>query len=272
VQSVRRFALAALIVFAGCGDSGHPTVSARVVSTAAAKTTQASTARISEKISATGNGDSLGDGSTSGVVDSRHRNASIAFDLSPLAKATGDDPNVVKGRVVYLGANAFVTSPAITSRLPTGRRWIELTKRQAETTGGPTGGVSGTGTLDLTKPVDHLRAAVGDTERLGAETVNGVPTTHYRTHIDYRLYIPLVPRDQRATFTKAVEKLDSTLGSTRFPAEVWIAADGTIRRHKGLIEGRGLKIEYTLDLTAVGKPVHIVQPPAIRVLDGRKPP
>jgi hypothetical protein len=272
VQSVRRLALAVLIVFAGCGDSNHPITSARVVSTAAAKTTQASTARVSEEITGTLNGESLGDGSLSGVVDSRHRNASIVLDLSPLAKADGTNPDSLKGRLVYLGQNAFLSSPALGSRLPAGRHWIEVTRRQLEGSGGPSGNLSGIGTLDATKPVDHLRAAVGDTERLGAEDVNGADTTHYRTHVDYRLYVPLIERSSRAALEKMVTKLDGTLGETRFPVEVWIARDGTIRRTKGLIEGRGLKLEYTLDLRAIGKPLRIAQPPATRVLDGRKPP
>jgi hypothetical protein len=53
--------------------------------------------------------------------------------------------------------------------------------------------------------------------------------------------------------------------------EAWIARDGTVRRVKGVIEGRGLKLEYTLDLTAIGKPVRLDPPPAARVLDAREP-
>jgi hypothetical protein len=38
-----------------------------------------------------------------------------------------------------------------------------------------------------------------------------------------------------------------------------------------LLRRRGLKPEYTLDLTAIGKPVRLDPPPAARVLDARKP-
>jgi hypothetical protein len=265
VEGVRRFALAALVVLAGCGDSSHPTVSARVVSTAAAKTTRASTARISERITGTLNGESLGDGALSGVVDSRHGRASIVLDLSALARATS--ASFGKGRLVFAGNDAFVTGPAIVAKLRAGRRWVRVTRRQASGSGG-----SGLGSLDATRPVDHLRAAVGKTEVLGRETIDGVSTKHYRTHVDYRLYLPLVPRDRRATLENAVALLQRTLSTTRFPVEVWIAPDGTIRRTTGVIDGRGAHLEYTLDLTAIGKPVRIVEPPATLVLDGRKPP
>jgi hypothetical protein len=169
---------------------------------------------------------------------------------------------------VFEGPNAFVTGPAIVSRLPAARRWVEVTVDQASASG--TAG--GLGTLDATKPVDHLRAAVGETEVLGTEAVNGVSAKHYRTHVDYRLYLSLVARNRRAALEKALAKLEGTLSDTRVPVEVWIAPDGTIRRTKGTIEGRGVKLEYTLDLSAIGERVRIAQPPAIRVLDGRKPP
>ena len=269
---MRRVALAAVILLAGCGDSNHPTVSARVVSAAAAKTTRAGTARIAERITGTLHGESLGEGSAAGIVDSRHRNAALTFDLSPLAKADGSDPDSLKGELVYLGPNAFLSSRAIEARLPGGRRWIEVTRRQREGSGGASGNLSSIGTLDATKPVDHLRAAVGDTERLGPEDAAGTPTTHYRTHVDYRLYVPLVPRNRRASAERMVAKLEDTLGDTRFPVDVWIARDGTIRRTDGVIEGRGVKLEYTLYLSEVGTPAPIARPPARRVLDGRKPP
>ena len=38
-----------------------------------------------------------------------------------------------------------------------------------------------------------------------------------------------------------------------------------------VIEGRGLKLEYTLELTAIGKPVRLAPPPPTRVLDVREP-
>ena len=252
---------------AGCGGSSHPNTSARVVSTAAARTTQASTARVTEKVTGTLNGRPLGDGAVTALADGRHQLAAAAFDLTPLAHAAGEDPRALKGRLVYLGQNVFLTDGTITSKLPHGRRWIEVTRGQAAQT---TSRLAAVGLVDITKPVDHLRAAIGHTERLGSETVNGSPTTHYRTSVDYRLYVPLVRRSRGAT-TSGVAKLENALGETRFPIEVWIAADGTIRRAKGVIEGRGLKLEYTLELTAIGKPVRINPPPAVRVLDGRKP-
>jgi hypothetical protein len=254
--------------FAGCGDPQHPTTPARVVSTAAAKTTHAGTVRLADKLTGTLNGNSLGEGAVTALADARRQRAAVAFDLTPLAKAAGARPRSLRGMVVYLGPDAFLTDGAITSRLPSGRRWIEVTRGQAEQASGRLAAV---GLIDVTKPVDHLRAAIGTTERVGTDTVNGARTTHYRTQVDYRLYVPLVPRNRRAAVARAVSRIESSYGATRFPVDVWIGPDGTIRRAEGAIEGRGLKLEYTLDLTAIGRPVQIIQPPRIRVLDARKP-
>lgn len=253
----------------GCGDSKHPTVSARVVSTAAAKTTHAGTVRLADELTGTLNGNSLGEGAVTALADAPHRSAAVAFDLTPLAKAAGARPRSLRGRVTYIGPNAFLTDGTITSRLPPGRRWVEVTRAQADQASGRLAAV---GLIDVTKPVDHLRAAIGTTERIGKDTVNGAATTHYRTQVDYRLYVPLVARDRRATVARDVSHIQSSYGATRFPVDVWIAADGTVRRVQGAIEGRGLKLEYTIELTAIGRPVQIPQPARIRVLDGRKPP
>ena len=261
--------LAVLILLAGCGDSNHPTVSARLVSEAAAKTTQASTARFSEEVTGSVNGESLGDGSSTGAVDGARRRADISYDLSFLARSSSNaNPDSLKGRVVLAGDNAFATGPAIVARLPAGRTWVEITIDQVS----DSGSFADLGAVDPVRPVDQLRAVVGKTEVLGTETVDGVQTKHYRTHIDYRLYVSLVPRNRRASLEKGLAKLARILSGTRFPLEAWIAPDGTIRRVKGILEGHGLKVEYTLDLTAIGKPVRITQPARIRVLDGRKPP
>jgi hypothetical protein len=239
-----------------------------VVSTAAAKTTHAGTVRLTDKLGGTLNGNSLGEGAVTALADARRRSAAVAFDLTPLAKAAGARPRSLRGRVVYLGPDAFLTDGTITSRLPRGRRWIEVTRGQAEQASGRLAAV---GLIDVTKPVDHLRAAIGTTERVGTETVNGARSTHYRTQIDYRLYVPLVPMGRRAAVARAVSKIESSYGTTRFPVDVWIAADGTIRRAKGALQGRGLKLDYTIELTAIGRPVQIPQPARVRVLDARKP-
>ena len=258
--------LAAAVVIAGAsGCGGNPTTSASVIADAATKTSAASTARIHESVSGSLSGRALGEGSLDGVVDGRHARGYVRFDFKFLAQA---DPSVnaeaLEGKVVFSGKRAFLTNPAIAARLPSGKRWLEATYEQLQATGGTSGGFGGVGTLDPTKPVDHLRAVTGDAEELRGEPIDGMPTKHLRAELDYRDYVALVPASERAPLQKGVDRLEQVLGSTTSPVEVWIAPDGTIVRTKGTIEGRGLRLEYTLDLIEVGDPVRIREPdPAI---------
>jgi hypothetical protein len=263
---MRRLApLAALILVAGCGDSTHPTVSARVVAAAAAKTTRAGTALVFEGTKVSVHGVFLGLGVVNDSVDSRRGNAYIVFNLSPLERLDGSDPDSVSGRLVYVGDNAFLSTPAVWRRLPGRKRWLEVKRRRIDTSSK----LYAAGMLDPTTPVDHVRAAVGAAEELGTHNSRGVVLKHYRVEVDYRLYVSLAKRSRRAALQKLVDKLGRTFGKTRFPVEVWIGPDGTIRRTKGTIEEHGGKLEYTLDLTGIGTPRRIIRPPANLVHDGR---
>lgn len=215
-----------------------------MVAAAAAKTSAASTARISETVTGSLNGSARGGGSLLGVVDGRRQRGAITFDFSFLAKAAGSvDPDALKGRMVFYGPIAFLTSPVLTGKLSGGKRWIEVTSSRLRNSSG----VSGVG-----------------------ETIGGTLTKRYRTEVDYRRYLALVPASDRQGLRRAVDLVEQRLGSSKAPVEAWIAADGTIRRAKGTAEGKGVHLEYTIDLTAVGKPVNVSPPPPSAVFDGRK--
>jgi hypothetical protein len=273
---MRRFCVlciaSAATLAGGCGGSGNPTTSGSVIADAAEKTSNLSTARISETVKGSLNGRSLGEGSGHGVVDGRRRHGTLTYDLSFLANASpGVSGDALKGKIVFFGEREFLTSSVIAKKLPVGKRWLLVTEEQLDKAGGPTGGLSGAGTLDATRPVDHLRAVSGDAEELRDESIDGRPTKHLRAELDYRDYVALLPARERPPLEKGVDKLDATLGSTTFPVEAWIAEDGTIVRTKGTIDGHGLHLEYTLDLTDIGDPVSIRPPASALVLDRREP-
>jgi hypothetical protein len=269
---MRRWAaLAAVLALAGCGGgSDAPKTSAKVIADAAAKTTDASTARFSQTISAEFKGRDLGDGSLAGAVDGNQRRATMSFDMSFFQRLDKEaPPGTYTGKGIFYGDFAYFSSRAIDAELPAGKRWVLLTNKQIEEDPGPGGSLAGVGTLDPTQPVDHFRALSGDAEELGSERIDGAMTTHYRADLDYRDYLPLTAPSERPGLTKAVEKLETLLGSSEFPIEAWVAEDGTIRRAKGVIDGRGLHMEYTLDLSAIGEPAPIRKPPRRTVVDGR---
>ena len=261
--------LAVAAAVAGCGGSDErERASAQIVADAAAKTTEAGTAHLSEIVTGAANGKPLGHGSVTGVVDGRNGRGVITLHLGFFANAGAGGPSrdALEGKIIYLGERAWLTGPAIRRRLSGSKRWVAAETRALQSSG-LGGGIVGMGTLDPTKPIDFLRDATGKTEEVGSETVNGATTKHYRTSIDYRLYLDHVSADRRAALKSAVDGLDRILGTTRFPVEAWVAEDGTIRRVKGGIEGGPLKQGYTIDLTAIGEPISVRPPPRRLVLD-----
>ena len=257
-------ALAAAVALAGCAD--HPTTSARVIADAAAKTTAAGPLHVRQTITGSADGRSLGEGTITGIFDASRRRAKMTYDLSLLAKASKDVPaDFLKGAAVFDGELAYVRLAGLEPLLDPPKRWLKLTRAQIEAEGGPS--TAGIGSLDPVRPVDHLRAARGDAEELGPETIGGTRTMHYRAKIDFRDYVPLAPPSYRPGLARAVEKLDSSFGTTKFPVNVWIAEDGTIRRFSILIRTFRLRLKAVLDVTAIGGRSTIRVPPPRTVVD-----
>jgi hypothetical protein len=241
-----------------------------VVAQAATKTSAGGSVHLSMKIAGSANGESIGDGSRTGVADGLHRRGRIKFDFAFLAVPGSPlDPNDLQGEIVYYGEDVFISTPSIADKLSKGKRWLEVTRDQA-LRAGPGGGVAGLGTMDPTMPVDHLRAAQGEAELLGTDRVHGAAAKHYRVELDYRRYVPLLPPRDQAGFSKTLDKLDEATGTTKLPIEVWIGPDGTIRRLKGELSSHRSKLTYTLDLSAAGKAQRGRPPPRAGVVDARK--
>jgi hypothetical protein len=257
-------ALAAALALAGCGD--NPTTSARVIADASAKTTAAGPLHATQTVSGWVDGRSLGEGSMGGTFDAARRRATMTYDLSLLAKTSKDVPaDFLKGAAVFDGELAYFRIAGLEPLLDPPKRWVKLTRAQIEAEGGPS--TAGVGTLDPVRPVDHLRAATGDAEDLGTETIGGTRTKHYRAKIDFRNYVPLAPPSYRPGLARAVEKLDATFGTTKFPVNVWIAEDGTIRRFGIAIRTLRLRLEAVLDVTSIGGRSTIRVPSPRTVLD-----
>ena len=91
---------------------------------------------------------------------------------------------------------------------------------------------SPTGT-DPSQFVDYLRAVSSSTKSLGAATIRGVSTTHYRATIDLTRYAKLVPPSQRAAAQRGISTLESALGSHTLPIDAWIDRKNLVRRIGG---------------------------------------
>ena len=113
-----------------------------------------------------------------------------------------------------------------------------------------------------------LWQGVVSTRSLGPEVVAGKPSTHYRVVVDYRRAAAKLPKlaEQLAALERAA---GVRLG--RMPADVWVGADGRIRRFRTQTPTRvqglqGTSVQ-TITYLAYDVPVSISAPPERLVFD-----
>jgi hypothetical protein len=196
-----------------------------------------------------------------GVVDFRTGALQFGIDMSQLGiPGAGDvqmEIRVVDG-VSYLG---FEDAPdeireAFEART-NGRSWIRI---DPAALGLPSGG-SGFGDNSPGSTVGALRG-VEDVVRLGTETVDGEPTTHYRGHIDVASAMGQLPEHLRSGLDTA-----GGLFARDWPVEVWVDADGRVAKLTMRVETQLMTIEQQFEFTDFGVEVELTAPPVYDVAD-----
>jgi hypothetical protein len=66
-----------------------------------------------------------------------------------------------------------------------------------------------------------------------------------------------------------VATFEQGIGAYSVPVEAWIASDGTVRRMRTTLKGRGLRLTFTTDLAGIGRPETVRRPPPRDVFDLR---
>jgi hypothetical protein len=85
---------------------------------------------------------------------------------------------------------------------------------------------------DPSQLLSFLRATSGQVTRIGAEQVQGLPTTHYRGTIDYDKYASRVAPAQRAAASQSVAALERLSGTHSQVVNVWIDRQHRVRREE----------------------------------------
>ena len=220
-----------------------------------------------------------------GAFDAASERARFAVDMSSVAKVLGgfisglagpnaadlpdfDDPDGWKIELVQDGKVEYVRFPAIDDQLPVGKSWL----RGAD-------GISA-GAVDFRQftsgdpreALDALQGIAGDIETLGSEELRGVETTHYRATLDPAELAEARDREGRSAPPSVVERLTRS-GVDDIPVDVWIDADGLIRKltmalsatQPGTTQSSEASISF--ELWDYGEPVEIAVPPASEVAD-----
>lgn len=192
---------------------------AQIVAAAYTKTTDAKTAKtvIDSQISVGGQNVPV---TASGVIDFSGPSADLTEHLPQGA-----------GNLEVRYLNGFIYEqlpPSIAQQMGASKPWISidanklaqqqygasLSQLQSSTPGNPS------------DQLGYLRGASDNITTVGKETVDGTATTHYKMTLD----LDKATANQPARAKQAVQKLEQQLGTHTLPAQVWIDAQGRVRK------------------------------------------
>jgi hypothetical protein len=218
------------------------------VKSAATKTAQAPSEHVTVKGSVTVATtvvpiDATGDFDNATKSGSMH----VAFSAGGLSGTTDE---VLHGTTVYL------QSPLL--NLPKGKTWLKIDLlKVVQTKGIDFSAFAGQSPMKL---VSQLQAA-GNVTKVGEETINGAPTTHYRARID-------------ASKLPQGDKLAGLAQVKYGPVDIWIGSDdGYVHRMRiqyslKFAKASAESILTSMDFSDFGKSVSVSVPPASATVDG----
>ncbi|WP_354700240.1 hypothetical protein DSM112329_00506 [Paraconexibacter sp. AEG42_29] len=116
--------------------------------------------------------------------------------------------------------------------------------------------------------IAYMRALTGALDKIGAEKIAGVDTTHYRGTLDVA-NIPkgAVPPAMEKTFKQLGAALKKSGAPTKSPVDVWVGKDGLVRRQVVTQKFQGVSQKITINLSDYGKATKITVPPAAQQFD-----
>jgi hypothetical protein len=252
-------ALAALVVVTGCGrGAGERETGVASLAAAGTKTAAAGTARLHATVTLSAGPDRQSvEGE--GVVDLRHNASDLVYEV--------DGRHVTERHI----GNVMYVKPAVANRarLLHGKSWGRIDYAAvAETATGLSMSELGGNNADGRDVLTSMEA-LGDVEKVGTESIDGVTVTHYRASLDPSKR-NISPR-ARAALGKVLTKV----GTRLLPLDVWLYDSGLIRRlrTRQLIDlpasapADRVMSTTTLDYSDYGTKVDIKPPPAGQTYD-----
>jgi hypothetical protein len=219
-------------------------------------------------------------GSGSGSFDSADHAGSVTVDMN-----LGNDPRVVQvlgGSTLHVeevikGLTVYMKLPsALAGRLPgLQKSWIKIDLAKAAATAGIPGLSSLAGnpvSSDPSQLLQYLRAVSGDVSKVGANQINGIPTTHYRARVSLDRVPDALPSGSRAAAAAAIKGLERSMHVNSLPVEVWVDGQHLVRRMRmsfgaSVADGQRITMLMTVDIPEYGPQRPPSLPPADQVTD-----
>ncbi len=205
-----------------------------------------------------------------GSFDERAHTGQMTMDLSGVpgfsSMAGGGEGNV---QMVMLYPDVYMHMPFLAGKLPEGKTWMKLDVTKAAAAAGVSSSFSSFDQSDPTQFLEYLRGSAGGVVSLGSQTVEGVPTTHYHGELELSRVLANIPSSEQAAAKSALEKLGS---GGAFPVEVWIDAQGRVRRIEMSFGGAGtaaagVSANVTIAYKSYGPVPPVTPPPAGEVFE-----
>ncbi len=166
---------------------------------------------------------------------------------------------------LFKSTTAYVESPLFAGKLPGGARWMKLDLAKFGRTLGLDTQSLMSGGANPSEFLEFLKGSAGSVTRVGAESVRGVPTTHYRANVDLDKVADALPSSQRAAVRQAISKLTAQIGVHTVPLDVWVDSKHMARRIALSLsvhaQGQTVQVALSMDLFDFG-PTPAVQVPA----------
>jgi hypothetical protein len=252
------------LVACGSGDGASDVLSSQDVAAAAARTADVETYRASFEGTTEASGQTLRV-SGEGEFEAKSKRGHMTL-TSSVAGSEFDTQIVMAWPLVYMRF-----PPELGAQLPRGKQWVRFDMQKiGEKLGFDFQQLMQAGQADPSQGLSYLRG-VTNIETVGEEEVRGIETTHYRGVVDFHRVADELPEAR-----KSIERLIELTTLARIPTDVWVSADGLVRRLKyvyddmRLAPGQSADMTIEMELYDFGAQVNVQEPPAEEVVDLQK--
>jgi hypothetical protein len=203
-----------------------------------------------------------------GVVAFRARAADMRMHVVSPSGVSFTMREIMRWPVLYMRSRVFASATSAH------RPWVRLDMASLERAHGiDLNALQGTGNGDPAQMLSTLEGESDSISVLGHALVRGVRTTHYHAVIDLSKVARSASPSLRAAARRSEARLAAMLGKHRMPMDVWVGADGRVRRVAYRMSvpiagtGSSTTTVVRMDMYAFGVPVHVTAPPAARTTD-----
>jgi hypothetical protein len=257
-------ALVAIVATGGVATASQRRDAAARVRRSVAATRDEGTARMVGTITID-SADGSGTFDMKGVFDFATSDGKLSLDMSDVGLPGTMEARIVGGiEYINMGAIAAVAGEDLPDALAD-TPWVSLDLTSV--TGDASSVAPGTGS----NPTSQLDALLGvsknGVDTIGPETLRGVATTRYHADIDVAKAVARLPQRFKDQFEQGVEALDADT----FPIDVWLDAEGRVRKQEISIstraKGNRAHEDIAFEYVEFGVPVDVQAPPDDQVID-----